>query len=212
MVENKSSHKKKQCHNKKVVTKCFEPIFYIKPKKHITLDTDDIIRFYAQGEACGIPKTQTFVASITMKDIFPFPNIPGLEKTIKNDTVYLTNTSEKDRNLSMNIDFNIAIQGQGTSIFGWDVAGFIQLLINRDGAPPFEFAKSDVFYLEHGPGYSSVMQISITGNSALYNFPAGKSIYFTTGFVFTKFINATNMCNQTTNGINTLLIKNIEYK
>jgi hypothetical protein len=212
MVENKSSHKKKQCHNKKVVTKCFEPIFHIKPKKPITPDTDDRIRFYAQPEVCGIPQKQTFVASIKMSEIVNFPNIPGLVKTVKNDTVYLTNTSDTDQKLLMNINFNIAIQGKGVSIFGWYVNGFIQLLINRDGAQAFEFAKSAVFDLGKGSsGYSPVKQIPITGKSTLYNFPAGKSIYFTTGFVFTDVFNATIMCNQTLNGSNTLLINDIQY-
>jgi hypothetical protein len=181
---------------------------YKKDKPNIN---DDIISFVPQDEKCAVVKIGQSLAVITMSNIINMPSIPGLEKNIVDNILYLKNTSGFLGQLVMALDFNIAIQGfkntGGNS--KWSCTGIIQVLINDT----YEFCKSDVFnyvwYAQYGP----VIQIPISKDFLTYNIENGQSIKFTFGFVFTDFetFSAITMCNKTTNGTNTFFIKSIYF-
>jgi hypothetical protein len=77
---------------------------------------DDIISFVAQQQECAIVKIGQSLAVVGMSDIINMPTIPGLEKNIVGNTLYLKNTSGFPGQLVMALDFNIAIQGKKTLV------------------------------------------------------------------------------------------------
>ena len=177
-------------------------------KKDNTNINDDIISFETQAEKCAIVALKQSLAVITMSNIINMPSIPGLEKNIVDNTLYLKNISGFPGQLVMALDFNIAIQGESGNS-QWFCNGIIQVLINDT----YEFCKSDSFFYQWYTQYGPVINIKISTELLTYNIENGQSIKFTFGFVFTRvssFI-AISMCNKTSNGTNTFFIKNIYF-
>jgi len=172
---------------------------------------DDIISFVAQKEECAIVKIGQSLAVVGMSDIINMPTIPGLEKNIVGNTLYLKNTSGFPGQLVIALDFNIAIQGKKNTSgsFKWSCTGIIQVLINET----HEFCKSDVFKYEWNAQIGPVIQILISKDFLTYNIENGQTIKFTFGFFLTAYETPSQitMCNKTSNGPNTFYIKSIYF-